>query len=186
MADDKKQFKWYCLRVVSNKERKIKERIELEIDRAGWKELIPQIILPIERLYKFKNGKKVVQERTLMPGYLIVEALNDVLKRDEILQVITDVKDVIHFLGDKNPTAMKEEEIKHILGKLDKSEESGELPAEDFIPNEPIKITGGPFQGFHGTVKEVNEERKKIIVITKVFGRDTEVELEYMQVEKQS
>lgn len=161
----------------------------MEIDRAGWRDIIPQVILPTEKVYKIRNGKKVIQERTLTPGYLLVEAVykngKSVLD-GEIAQTIESVKDVIHFLGDIKPIPMREEEVKRILSKVDTSEESGEALAEPFLVGEDVKVIDGPFHEFVGTIQEVNEEKKKLKVIIKVFGRGTEVELNFMQVEKQS
>jgi transcriptional antiterminator NusG len=181
MADTK----WYCLRVVSNKERKIKERLDMEIDRANWREIVPNIIVPTEKIYKIRNGKKVIQERTLTPGYIMVEAVPSKFTVD-IVQSLAAVKDVIHFLGGDRPEPMKDEEVKRLLIKIDSSEEAGESLAEPFIVGEEVKVTEGPFQNFVGNIQEVNEEKKKIKVIIKVFGRGTEVELNFMQVEKQS
>jgi transcriptional antiterminator NusG len=177
--------KWYCLRVVSNKERKIKERIDREIDYMGWREIVPHIIVPTEKIYKIRNGKKVIQERTLTPGYIMVEAVIGKFSVD-IIHTISGVKDVIHFLGGDRPEPMKEDEVKRLLSKVDSSEEEGESLAEPFIINEEVKVTEGPFQGFVGNIQDVNEEKKKLKVIIKVFGRGTEVELNFMQVEKQS
>lgn len=179
------ETKWYSLRVVSNKERKIKERIDWEIDHNNWRSQIPQVILPSEKVYKIRNGKKVIQERTLMPGYLLVEAVPGSLN-DEVIQQIQGVKDVIHFLGDKHPIPIPEHEVRHILGAVDQAEEGGIIHAEPFRIGEEIKVTEGPFQNFVGTIQEINEEKKKLKVIIKVFGRGTEVELNFMQVEKQS
>ncbi len=181
MADTK----WYCLRVVSNKERKIKERLDMEIDRSGWRDIVPNVIVPTEKIYKIRNGKKVIQERTLLPGYIMVEAVNGKFSVD-IIQTLASIKDVIHFLGKDNPDPMSEDEVKRLLSKVDSSEEAGESLAEPFIIGEEIKVTEGPFQNFVGTIQEVNEEKKKLKVIIKVFGRGTEVELNFMQVEKQS
>lgn len=161
----------------------------MEIDRAGWRDIVPQVILPTEKVYKIRNGKKVIQERTLTPGYLLVEAVYKSGKSvldGEIAQSIEAVKDVIHFLGDIKPIPMREEEVKRILSKVDNSEESGEALAEPFLVGEEVKVTEGPFNDFVGTIQEVNEEKKKLKVIIKVFGRGTEVELNFMQVEKQS
>lgn len=188
-----KETKWYCLRVVSNKERKIKERIDLEIDRSGWREIVPQVVMPTEKVYKIRNGKKVIQERTLTPGYLFVEAVFHKTDKGEksvldgeIAQSIEAVKDVIHFLGDIKPIPMRPEEVKRILSKIDQSEETGEALAEPFLVGEEVKVIDGPFHEFVGTIQEINEEKKKLKVIIKVFGRGTEVELNFMQVEKQS
>jgi transcriptional antiterminator NusG len=181
MAEDKK---WYCLRVISNKERKIKERLDKEIEVNGWKEVISQVIVPTEKIYKIRNGKKVISERNLLPGYLLVEADARLLNPD-IVSVVQGVKDVMHFLGHQNPTPMKMAEVNRILGKLDESSEAGETLVEPFIVGETVKIIDGPFNDFIGTIQEVNEEKKKLKVIVKIFGRGTEVELNFMQVEKQ-
>jgi transcriptional antiterminator NusG len=185
------ESKWYCLRVVSNKERKIKERLDLEVDRNGWRELIPNIIVPTEKVYKIRNGKKVIQERTLTPGYILVEAIvkhtptgKKSALDDEIVQALTAIKDVIHFLGKKDPIPMRDNEITKILSKVDQSSETGESLADPFLVGEDVKETDGPFKDFPGVVKTVNEEKKKLTIITKVFGRETEVELNFMQVEK--
>lgn len=185
------ESKWYCLRVVSNKERKIKERLDLEVDRNGWRELIPNVIVPTEKVYKIRNGKKVIQERTLTPGYILVEAIvkqtptgKKSALDDEIVQALTAIKDVIHFLGKKDPIPMRDNEITKILSKVDQSSETGESLADPFLVGEDVKVTDGPFKDFPGVVKTVNEEKKKLTIITKVFGRETEVELNFMQVEK--
>jgi len=126
------ETKWYCLRVVSNKERKIKERLDLEIDRNGWRDSIPNIIVATEKVYKIRNGKKVVLDRTLTPGYILVEAVikksptgNKSALNGTIIQAITSIKDVIHFLGKKNPIPMRDNEITRILSKVDESSEQG-------------------------------------------------------------
>jgi transcriptional antiterminator NusG len=181
-----KIYKWYCLRVVSNKERKIKERIEWEIDRDGLREKIPQVVVPSEKVYKVRNGKKVIQERTLTPGYLFIQAEPQVMANADMIQKIRDVKDVINFLGTDNPLPMKEEEVKRILSKVDESQEMGEALAEPFLVGEEVKVTEGSFENFVGTIQEVNEERKKLKVVIKIFSRGTEVELNFTQVEKLS
>ncbi|MEE9371829.1 MAG: transcription termination/antitermination protein NusG [Saprospiraceae bacterium] len=177
--------RWYSLRVISGKERKIKERIELEIQRSKWGEVVTKIIVPSEKVYKIRNGKKVILERNILPGYILVEA--DAKKfSSEMVQGITSIPNVIHFLGKMKPIAMQESEANRMLGKVDESQESGEALIEPFIVGESVKIVDGPFNEFLGDIKEVNEEKKKLKVIVKIFGRGTEVELNFMQVEKQS
>lgn len=180
-----KGTKWYCLRVVSNKERKIKERLDLEVDRNGWREIVTQIVVPTEKVYKIRKGKKVIQDRTLMPGYIIIQAKASKFNSD-IVQTLASMKDVINFLGGKKPISLQDREVRELLKQVDQSEETGEMLADPFIIGEEIKVIDGPFKDFTGTINEVNEEKKKLMVITKVFGRDTEVELNFMQVEKQS
>lgn len=177
--------RWYSLRVISGKERKIKERIELEVQRSGWSDFITQVLVPSEKVYKIRNGKKVVMERNILPGYILLEAIPEKLS-GEIVQSISNMPNVIHFLGRNNPVPMQEAEANRMLGKVDESQGVGEALIEPFIVGETIKIIDGPFNDFVGDIKEVNEEKKKLKVIVKIFGRGTEVELNFMQVEKQS
>lgn len=180
MSDEKR---WYSLRVISGKEKKIRERLELEINRYGWSEVITQVIVPSEKVYKIRNGKKVIMERNILPGYLLVEAVMGKLT-GEMVQHITNMPDIIHFLGKNKPIPMTLIEANRMLGKVDESQEVGETMIEPFIIGETIKIIDGPFNDFVGDIKEVNEEKKKVKVIVKIFGRGTEVELNFMQVEK--
>ncbi len=182
MSEDKK---WYSLRVVSGKEKSIKERIELEIQRNKWEEVVTQVLVPSEKVYKIRNGKKVILERNILPGYILVEAVHSKFS-GEMVQVITNVANVIHFLGKTHPIPMSQTEANRMLGKVDDSQEVTASMIEPFIVGETIKIIDGPFNDFVGDVKEVNEDKKKLKVIVKIFGRGTEVELNYMQVEKQS
>lgn len=182
MSDDKK---WYSLRVISGKERKIKERIELELQRAGWDSFITQVLVPSEKVYKIRSGKKVILERNILPGYILLEADPGQLT-GEVIQTIANIPNVIHFLGKNNPIPMQEAEANRMLGKVDESQELGEALIEPFIEGETVKIIDGPFKDFVGDIREVNEEKKKLKVIVKIFGRGTEVELNFMQIEKQS
>ena len=155
----------------------------LEIERSGWKEFVFNVIVPTEKVDKVRNGKKVMQERNLLPGYILVEALSTKLKGD-VAKMIADVPNVIHFLGKEDPLPMTNAEANRLLGKVDQSTESGETLSEPFLVNETVKIIDGPFAEFIGDVQEVNEEKKKLKVIVKIFGRGTEVELNFLQVEK--
>ena len=177
--------RWYSLRVISGKERKIKERIELEIKRAGWDEIITQVLVPSEKVYKIRNGKKVILDRNILPGYILLEAEPERFS-SEIVQGISNMPNVIHFLGRSHPIAMQESEANRMLGKVDESQGLAESMVEPFIEGEMVKIIDGPFNDFVGDIKEINEEKKKLKVIVKIFGRGTEVELNFMQVEKTS
>ncbi|MEM9849072.1 MAG: transcription termination/antitermination protein NusG [Bacteroidota bacterium] len=180
----KEGHKWYSLRVISGKEKKIKERIDQEIQRNGWKDFVTQVLVPTEKVYKIRSGKKVVSERNILPGYILVEA--DPTKfSGEIVQSIASVPNVIHFLGKNKPIPMRESEANRMLGRVDESQDAGEALIEPYIVGETIKIIDGPFNEFVGDIQEVNEEKKKLKVIVKIFGRGTEVELNFMQVEKQ-
>ncbi len=175
--------KWYSLRVISGKEKKIKERIELEVQRSNWTEFITQVIVPTEKVYKIRNGKKVISERNILPGYILIEAEPSKLT-GEIVTTIANIPNVIHFLGRNTPIPMRQVEANKLLGRVDESQDAGEQMLEPYIVGETIKIIDGPFSDFVGDVQEINEEKKKLKVIVKIFGRGTEVELNFMQVEK--
>lgn len=178
------ETKWYSLRVISGKERAIKERIDKEIKAEGWTDFVTNVVVPTEKVYKIRNGKKVIQERNILPGYILIEALPSKLKGDVVSQ-ITNVQNVIHFLGKNEPIPMQTTEAKRLLGVVDDTQGSSETLVEPFIVGESVKITDGAFADFVGEILEINEEKKKLKVVVKIFGRGTEMELGFMQVEKQ-
>jgi transcriptional antiterminator NusG len=177
------ETKWYVLRIVSGKERKVKEYLDKEVKINGWGNAILQILCPVEKVFKVVNGKKVLREKTLFPGYIMLEALDGKLN-DTMIQGITGVTSVIHFLGKEHPIALRKTEVNKMFGKLDEVSEAGIGYAEPYIIGETIKIIDGPFNDFNGTIEEVNEEKKKLKIVVKIFGRATPVELNYSQVEK--
>ena len=176
--------KWYVLRVVSGKENKIKQAIESEVRRSKWSDIISQVLMPTEKVYQIKNGKKIVKERNFFPGYLMLETSVERLHGD-ILQTITSINGVVHFLGKENPIPLRKSEVDRILGKVDEMQDSGETMTEPFLVGELVKIIDGPFNDFIGNIEEIYDEKKKIKVIVKIFGRRTPVELNFVQVEKQ-
>jgi transcriptional antiterminator NusG len=179
----REETKWYVLRVVSGKERKVKEYLDKEISR-GWSDIVKQVFLPVEKVYKVQNGKKVMRERNYYPGYVMVEITEGKLS-DDLRDIIKNTSNVIHFLGKENPIALRKAEVNKMLGKMDEMAEAGGVTmSEPFIVGETIKIIEGPFNDFNGTIEEVNDEKKKLKVTVKIFGRSTPVELNYMQVEK--
>jgi transcriptional antiterminator NusG len=182
--------KWYVLRVVSGKERKVKEYLDKDIIRSGWQEIIKQIFLPMEKVYKVQNGKKVMREKNYFPGYVMMEVLDGKLN-DDIVQHISNISNVMHFLTDGkgskgNIISLRKSEVNKMLGKVDEMNDQGVTMSEPFIVGETIKIIEGPFNDFNGVIEDVNDEKKKLKVTVKIFGRSTPVELSYMQVEKLS
>ena len=176
--------KWYVVRAISGKERKIKEMIELEINRMKLDRYLAQVLIPTEKVYQIKQGKKVSKERNYFPGYVLIEA--DL--KGEVPHVIKSVNGVIGFLGNKNgdPVPLRQAEVNRILGKVDELEESDEEINIPFIVGESVKVVDGPFNSFTGIIEEVHKEKKKLKVMVKIFGRKTPLELNYMQVEKES
>lgn len=187
-AEEKQQVpvqetKWYVLRVVSGKEKKVKEYLDSDIKRSGWGNIVKQIFVPMEKVYKVQGGKKVMRERNFYPGYVMMEAIEGKLT-SEIITHINNTTNVIHFLGKENPVALRKSEVNKMLGKADEMADQGVTISEPYIVGETIKIIDGPFNDFNGVIEEVNEEKKKLKVTVKIFGRATPVELNYMQVER--
>lgn len=177
--------KWYVLRVISGKERKIKERLELFLERGGLTDVVTNILVPTEKVYKIRKGKKVIKERNLFPGYMYIEAQEDAFT-GEIVRDIASQPNIIHFLGGMNPEPIRHSEVQKLLGKVDDIDEADQMLDEPFIVGEPVKIIDGPFNDFTGNIEEVYDEKKKLKVIVKIFGRRTPVEVNFMQVEKLS
>jgi len=178
------QKKWYVIRAIGGKEKKAKEYIESEIASAGLQDYVSQVLIPTEKVYQIRNGKKISKERNFFPGYLLVEAA----LVGEVPHILRNVTNVIGFLGDTKggePVPMRQSEVNRILGKVDELSESGEELNIPFVIGETIKVVDGPFNGFNGIIEEVNEEKKKLKVMVKIFGRKTPLELGFLQVEKE-
>ena len=175
---------WYVLRSVSGKEKKVKEYIESEIDRLDLHDQVTQVLIPTEKVFEMRNGKKRLRERSFLPGYILIECE----LAAELIPVIKEVPNVIGFLSETkggDPVPLRESEVNKILGKVDEMNERGEMPEEPFIKGEPVKVMAGPFNGFTGIIEEVYEDKKKLKVVVKIFGRNTPIELNYLQVEKE-
>ena len=172
--------KWYVLRAVSGKESKVKEYLEADIRNSDLGEYVSQVLIPTEKVYQVRNGKKIVKERSYLPGYVLVEAA----LVGEVTHHLRNTPNVIGFLGGMdNPTPLRTSEVNRILGIVD-----GQPEMEENIPyeiGETVKVTEGPFSGFSGLIEEVNSEKKKQKVMVKIFGRKTPLELGFMQVEKE-
>ena len=181
------ELQWYVIRVISGQEKKVKIYLESEVERENLQGFIPEVLIPSEKVYEMRNGKKRVRERNFFPGYVLVSAN---LGHGEANHLINSIPGVIGFLGaggmgqSKEPVPLRQAEVNRILGKVDEIDEMEEKLDTPYIVGEPIKVMDGPFSGFTGTVKEVFEERKKLNVMVKIFGRNTPVELNYLQVEK--
>lgn len=182
MADIAK--KWYVVRAVSGKEKKVKEYLELEIARMKLTDYVNQVLIPTEKVFKIQNGKKVNKEKAFLPGYVLIEAA----LVGEVTHVIKSIPNVIGFLGTEkggDPVPMRMAEVNRILGKVDElsvTEEELKIP---FVIGESVKVIDGPFNNFSGVIDEINEEKKKLKVMVKIFGRKNLLELNYLQVEKE-
>lgn len=177
--------KWYVVRAISGQENKVKDLIELEIDRNNLKDFVTQVLIPKEKIFQIRNGKKISKERNFFPGYVMIEA--DLV--GEVPHIIRNINNVIGFLGAEkggDPVPLRPVEVKRILGKVDELADSEEEMNIPYVVGESVKVVDGPFNNFNGVIEEVNEEKKKLKVMVKIFGRKTPLELGFMQVEKES
>lgn len=176
--------KWYVVRAVSGQENKIKNYIEKEIEIAGMTDLLGQVLVPTEKVFQIRNGKKVSKERNYFPGYIMVE----LSLSGEMIHVIKNIPGVIGFLGEVkggDPVPLRQSEVNRMLGRVDELSETDEKINIPYIVGESVKVIDGPFNGFTGTIEKINEEKRKLEVMVKIFGRKTPLELSYMQVEKE-
>jgi transcriptional antiterminator NusG len=163
MGDIKKR--WYVVRSVSGKEKKVKEYLDLEISRLKLTDYVDQVLIPTEKVFQIRNGKKISKEKAYLPGYVLIEAA------------------LVGECGD--PVPMRLSEVNRILGKVDELTSTEEEMKIPFVVGEPVKVIDGPFNNFSGVIDEINEEKKKLKVMVKIFGRKNLLELSYMQVEKE-
>ncbi|MCC7503374.1 MAG: transcription termination/antitermination factor NusG [Flavobacteriales bacterium] len=176
--------KWFVIRAISGKEKKVKEMIDTEIRRSNMGTYISQVLIPMEKFYQIRDGKKVSKERNFFPGYVLIEA--DLT--GEIAHTLKQLPNVIGFLGSEkggDPVPLRTSEVNRILGKVDELAESDEANHNPYHVGEGVKVSDGPFNGFNGVIEEINEEKKKLKVMVKIFGRKTPLELSFMQVEKE-
>ena len=174
--------KWYVLRAVSGKESKVKEYIDAEIRNTDLGEYVSQVLIPTEKTYTVRNGKKIVKERSYLPGYVLVEAA----LVGEVPHRLRDVTNVIGFLGGMDhPVPLRQSEVNRILGTVDELQEVNEDVNIPYIMGETVKVSVGPFSGFSGIIEEVMADKRKLKVMVKIFGRKTPLELGFTDVEKE-
>jgi transcriptional antiterminator NusG len=171
--------RWYVLRTYSGHEAKVKTYLETEIARIGLQEKISNVLIPSEKVFEIKDGKKKSRFKNFFPGYILVEAVLD----KESTHLILEAPSVMGFVPDKNnPAPLQPEEVRRLIGKMEQKEET-QLLDVPFHIGEPVKVTEGPFNNFNGFVQEVNPEKLKVKVMVSIFGRKTPIELDFSQVE---
>lgn len=175
--------KWYVIRAVSGQENKVKAYIETEVNRLGMGDYISQVLVPTEKIVQVKEGKKITKEKVYFSGYVMIEAN----LTGEIPHIIKSITGVIGFLGETkggDPVPLRLSEVNRMLGKVDELAVKTDNQPIPFVIGETVKVIDGFFNGFNGTVEKINEERRKLNVMVKIFGRKTPLELSFMQVEK--
>ena len=175
---------WYTLRVISGKEKKIRENILFDLETAGMSENVENILVPTENVLEMRDGKKKIKEKVFFPGYLLIH----LEMNKETKYVVENVNGVMSFVGSSgNPESLKPEEVKRFLGDHDGSDGPIKITeAAPFKVGDSVNVKDGPFVDFSGIVQEVSHEKQKLKVSVSIFGRSTPVELDYLQVALES
>lgn len=179
-----RELRWYVLRARSGQERKIAEHLLTEVARLGHEDLVTNALVPVEKVYQLRNGKKVNKERVVYSGYIFVETVLDEWSRDFLLN-FPDIYGFLSLETDGKPCPLRDYEVNRMLGRMDEMAEELAMPTIPFQTGDVVRVIDGPFNTFTGVVSDVNEERKKLTVMVKIFERKTPLELSYMQVEKE-
>ncbi|MBI3818364.1 MAG: transcription termination/antitermination factor NusG [Planctomycetes bacterium] len=179
-------LRWYVVRVQAGKEDRVRESLQKRIKAAGMESRIPLVLVPTEKVTEIKSGRKRVTHKKILPGYCMIEADlddQDQVRTMEIWSLVRETPGFGDVLGThSHPTPMSEEEVRKILGQIERSDSSPTL-AIGFHKNDHVKIQEGPFEGFEGVVEEVDAERGRVRVMVTIFGRANPVDIEYWKVE---
>ncbi|NBB98676.1 MAG: transcription termination/antitermination protein NusG [Alphaproteobacteria bacterium] len=172
--------RWYSVSVLSNFEKKIAEAIRTAAEEAGMQDMIDEVLVPTEEVIEVRRGKKVTTERRFMPGYVLVR----MEMTPKGYHLINSINRVTGFLGTQGkPMPMRDEEVNAILNRVQETEDAPRTLVQ-FEVGEQVKVNDGPFEGFSGTVEEVDADNNRLKVMVSIFGRATPVDLEFMQVSK--
>ena len=173
------QKRWYVVRTFSGHENKVKSQIENESKIQKLDDRIFSVMVPSEKIFEVKDGKKKSKTKTFFPGYILVEAVLD----KETKHLILNTPSVMSFVGTRGePVPLQPDEVRRLIGRMEARKDT-ETIAIPFHVGEPVKVIDGPFNNFSGVVKDVNEEKMKLKVEVSIFGRKTPVELDFSQVE---
>jgi len=177
-ADERARKQWYVIHTYSGYENKVKANLEHRIESMGVEDQIFQVLVPMEEEIEIKNGQRQTVNKKVFPGYVLVE----MAMSDESWYVVRNTPGVTSFVGSGNrPTPLDESEVKKILKQM--GVETPKFKVQ-FTKGQSVRVNDGPFAEFIGTVDEVNPERNKVKVLVSIFGRETPVELDFLQIEK--
>ncbi|HVK37535.1 MAG TPA: transcription termination/antitermination protein NusG [Candidatus Kapabacteria bacterium] len=173
------QKRWYALRTYSGHEARVKQILDSEVERLGLREFVPVVLIPLEKVFEVRDGKKRTRQKNFLPGYVLVEAI----LTKKVKDLIQNVPSVINFVGTKaDPVPLQPQEISKILDRVEERK-NVETIVDTFREGDPVKVIEGPFNNFTGFVREVNMSKQKLKVEVSIFGRKTPVELDFSQVE---
>ena len=169
---------WYVVHCYSGMETRVKRNLEHRIESMNMDDRIFAVIVPTEEQIELKDGERRVVERRVFPGYILVQMVLD----DESWSVVRNTPGVTGFVGIGNrPTPLSAAEVEHIMSRIEAGQPRIQV---DFKPGDKVRITEGAFADFHGTVEEIDIERGKVRILVSIFGRETPVDVDFLQVEK--
>ena len=170
--------RWYAIHTYSGYEENVSDNLKQRIESLDMQDKIFGVMIPKEKKIKIKNGKRRTVEEKIFPGYVLVE----MIVTDDSWYVVRNTPNVTGFIGTgTTPTPLSEEEVKSLQKRMGVDEPEYKIDVE---VNSPVSIADGPFKGFEGKVAEIDEARGKIKVLVNMFGRETPVELDFLQVKK--
>lgn len=170
--------RWYVIHTYSGYEENVAENLKQRVESMDMEDKIFNVLIPTEKKIKIKNGKRKIVTEKIFPGYVMVE----MLVTDDSWYVVRNTPNVTGFIGTGNtPTPISEKEVNALQKRMGVQEPKYKIP---FNPGDPVKITDGPFKGFDGKVDEINEEKGKVKVLVSMFGRETPVELDSLQIKE--
>lgn len=180
-AEHSAKFKWYVVHTYSGHENKVKQSIEKAVELQGLGTFFGQVLIPMEEVTEMKKGKKVRVNRKFFPSYILVH----LELTEEMMHLVNNIPGVTRFVGTGNkPAPVTEKEVDRILKRRDTTKQEREIREIPFHVGEHVKVTDGPFSDFNGVIDEINPERGKLKVMVGIFGRETPVELDFLQVER--
>lgn len=184
---DDERYRWYAVRIISGHENKVKAYLDSEIRSEGYDDRIKNVLIPLEKVFEVKGGKKKVKYKNFLPGYILIQAELD----DKIRNFISQAPSIINMVGSKSvqgtklePIPLKKAEVKRIASLLSEESDTEKIDLHLNV-GDPVKVTSGPFNNFSGNVLEINAEKMKVKVMVSIFGRKTPIELEFTQIEKE-
>ena len=173
--------KWYAIRTITGHEKRVKTYLESEIPEVGLEHKITQVLIPQEKVFEVKGGKKKIKLKNFFPGYILIEAMLD----NEVASFIARTPSVLKMVGGKEEAVpLREDEVKRILGRINESEDKEKIDVQ-FDKGDLVKVINGPFVNFSGTINDINLERMKVKVMVSIFGRKTPIELDFTQIERE-
>lgn len=190
-SEERKQGQWFVIQALSGHENKAKENLERQLKLEGNNMPIYEVLIPVEKVSEVKKGEKITSSRKFFPGYVLLRMdLYDKegKVRDDVWYFVRETQGIIGFIGcgaDRKPMPLSDSEVNNLLSQVQERKENV-VHKSQYEINERVRVKDGAFANFEGTVQEFDLERGKLKVLIAIFGRNTPIELEFWQVEKEA